>query len=197
VDHGGGDGRGDDGEQDRAAEAGGGGGAGNRAGAVVAVVDPNPCAGPPAVPAELADRLSWLLPRAGQLVGAAVSGVLVTHDVTPRELSVLATAAPHPRPQLGLAVAVGLDKTTMVSTVDALERRGLVRREQWADDRRVRLVAVTEQGLALVEAATEAVARAEAEVLSVLPDGDRERLLPLLRALVTGVRGGPPPGSCV
>lgn len=149
------------------------------------------------MPAELADRLGWLLARAGQLVGAAVSSALAPHGVTSRELSVLATAAPQPRPQLGLAVAVGLDKTTMVSTVDALERRGLVTREQAADDRRVRLVAVTAQGLALVERAGATAAAAEQALLDELPPDERERLVPLLRALVVGARGGPPPGSCV
>jgi DNA-binding MarR family transcriptional regulator len=149
------------------------------------------------VPPELADRLGWLLARAGQLVGAAVSAAVAEHGVTPRELSVLAAAAPQPRPQLGLAVAVGLDKTTMVSTVDALERRALVRREQSPDDRRVRLVAVTAQGRAVAAAATDAAARAEAEVLAGLPDRERDALVPLLRALVTATRGAAPAGSCV
>lgn len=160
-------------------------------------MDPNPCAGPPAVPAELADRLGWLLARAGQLVGAAVSAAVAEHGVTPRELSVLAAAAPQPRPQLGLAVAVGLDKTTMVSTVDALERRGLVRREQSPDDRRLRLVAVTEQGRAVTVGAMAAAASAERALLGELPAGERDLLVPLLRDLVTATRGAPPPGSCV
>jgi MarR family transcriptional regulator, transcriptional regulator for hemolysin len=152
------------------------------------------CAGPPAVPPELAGSLGWLLARAGQLVGGALTAALAELEVTPRELSLLLAAAPQPRPQLGLAHVVGLDKSTMVSTVDALEARGLVRRESAPDDRRVRLVAVTPQGRALAERA----ARVSADVEAALLAGDadlRERLAGLVRRGVQ--QGGPPPGSCV
>ena len=155
------------------------------------------CAGPAGVPVELADRLGWLLARAGQLVGAAVQEALAEHGLSPRELSVLAAAAaPQARPQLGLAIAVGVDKTTMVATVDALEARGLVRRETAPHDRRLRLVAVTDEGRAAAERAGAAAAAAEREVLAVLPEPDRERLVDLLRALVAGSAHRPLPGSC-
>lgn len=155
------------------------------------------CTGPPRVPPELADSLGWLLARAGQAVGTALVAALTPLGLTPRELSVLAAAAPLPRPQLGLAVAVGLDKTTMVTTVDGLERRGLVRREQYADDRRIRLVAVTDDGRELLGRASAAAEKVERSVLAELPRGDRDALLPLLRALVQAAPGGPPTGSCV
>ena len=155
------------------------------------------CRGAPAVPPELAQSLGWLLARSGQQVAQALSAALAEHDVTPRALSVLQAAAPQPRPQLGLAAAVGLDKTTMVSTVDALERRGLVRREVHPRDRRLRLVAVTDEGRALLQRADAAARRAEHAVLAGLPGDDRHRLLALLRAVVAAAPGGPPSGSCV
>lgn len=155
------------------------------------------CGGPPRVPAELAESLGWLLARAGHAVGTALGAALAPLGTTPRELSVLAAAAPVPRPQLGLAVAVGLDKTTMVATVDALERRGLVRREQHPDDRRIRLVAVTDDGSALLQRATAVADQVERSLLDGLPAQDRDALLPLLRALVQSAPGGPPTGSCV
>lgn len=153
------------------------------------------CAGPPRVPDELADSLGWLLARAGHHVGGALAEALATVGTTPRELSVLAAAAPLPRPQLGLAVAVGLDKTTMVATVDALERRGLVRREQHPDDRRIRLVAVTADGKHLLVEATAVADEVQRQVLAAVPEQDRDRLVPLLRALVAAAPSGP--GSCV
>lgn len=154
----------------------------------------SPCAGPPSVPAELADSLGWLLARAGQLVGGALTAALAELELTPRELSLLLVATPAPRPQLGLAHVVGLDKSTMVGTVDALESRGLVRRETAPDDRRVRLVAVTAEGRALAERG----ARISAEVQAALLGDDAdlpERLAALVRE--TAAQGGPPPGSCV
>lgn len=155
------------------------------------------CAGPPALPPELAGRLGWLLARAGQQVAAVLSTALAQEGVTPRELSVLLAAAPRPRPQLGLAAAVGLDKTTMVATVDTLEQRGLVRREQSPDDRRLRLVAVTAQGRQVARRAAAAADAAEREVMGALPVQDRDRLVRLLQTLVAAAPGGPPSGSCV
>jgi MarR family transcriptional regulator, transcriptional regulator for hemolysin len=155
------------------------------------------CAGPPAVPPELGDRLGWLLARAGHQVGMQLVAALADVGVNPRELSVLAAAAPQPRPQLGLAIAVGLDKTTMVATVDALERRGLVRRESHPDDRRIRLVTVTAEGRRVAARGTRIAAEVEERVLSALPARERERLVPLLRSLVAAAPGGPPSGSCV
>ncbi len=155
------------------------------------------CTGPPRVPAELADSLGWLLARAGHAVGTALSAVLAPLGTTPRELSVLAAAAPVPRPQLGLAVAVGLDKTTMVTTVDALERRGLVRRDRHPDDRRIRLVAVTDEGASLLARANDVADDVQRELLAALPPDERDALVPLLRALVRSSPGGTPAGSCV
>lgn len=149
------------------------------------------------MPVELEHSLGWLLARAGQQVGAAVAAHLAELGITPRELSVLATAAPQPRPQLGLAIAVGLDKTTMVATVDALERRGLVRREAHADDRRVRLITVTPAGRRLLARAVEVERTVQDAVLATLPEPQRAALVPLLRALVAAAPGGPPTGSCV
>ena len=158
---------------------------------------PQPCSGPPRPPDELADSLWWLLARAGHLLGGALHGSLAALDLTPRELSVLAAAATRPWPQLGLAAAVGLDKTTMVAAVDALERRGLVRREQHPDDRRVRLVTVSDDGRRLLAQASAAADELERELLAALPTGDRDRLVPLLRALVAAGPTGPARGSCV
>ncbi len=52
------------------------------------------------------------------------------------------------RPQMAAALAeIGdMDKTTMVVTVDALERAGLTERRPFSTDRRARIVAVTERG---------------------------------------------------
>ncbi len=149
------------------------------------------------MPPELADAVGWLLARAGQLVGGALTAALAGLEVSPRELSVLVAAAPRPRPQLGLAVAIGLDKTTMVATVDALEGRGLVRREQHPADRRMRLVVVTEAGAALAERAREAADRTEAELLGALSPGQAEQLRELLRTVIEAAADRPAGGSCV
>ena len=156
-----------------------------------------PCReGPPLVPAEVADDLGWLLARSLQHVAGVVSSSLAGLDLTPRHLAVLRVAAPGPRPLLGLAAAVGLDKTTAVATVDVLEARGLVVREPHPRDRRVRLVAVTSAGRDVLHDAARRADEAQRHLLDALPADQRHRLLPALRSLV-GTVDRPPAGSCV
>ena len=155
-----------------------------------------PCReGRPLLPGEVADDLGWLLARSLQHVVGVVGTVLAELDITPRHLAVLRVAAPEPRPLLGLAAAVGLDKTTAVATVDALEARGLVRREPHPRDRRVRLVAVTPAGRGVLHDAARRADEAQTHLLDALPADQRHRLLPALRSLVTTAQ--PAAGSCV
>lgn len=49
-------------------------------------------------------------------------------------------------PETGLARAIGADKTRIIGTLDALQEAGLISREPDPDDRRVRLLEITEAG---------------------------------------------------
>ena len=71
--------------------------------------------------------------------------------------------------QTELARIVGLDKTTMVVTLDELEAQGLVERLHSADDRRTRVVAVTKAGAARVRQAEAVAEQIHTEVLATLP----------------------------
>ena len=66
--------------------------------------------------------------------------------MSPRANCVLSTAMQGEYTQSALAEALGIDKTTMVVTVDALERAGLVERRTSSADRRARVIAVTDGG---------------------------------------------------
>ena len=71
--------------------------------------------------------------------------------------------------QKALAEMVGIDKTTMVVTVDELESAGLAERRPSPSDRRAHVIAVTKAGerkLAKAEAIKEQV---QADVLEALP----------------------------
>ena len=69
-----------------------------------------------------------------------------------------------------------LDKTTMVTTLDGLERAGLARRVPSPTDRRARLVETTAQGEALVEKAATVIQGLYDEVLGVL-GADRDAVV--------------------
>jgi DNA-binding MarR family transcriptional regulator len=59
---------------------------------------------------------------------------------------VLGAALTGEHTQIELARLVGLDKTTMVATLDELEAAGLAERRPSPSDRRARIIAVTEAG---------------------------------------------------
>jgi MarR family transcriptional regulator, transcriptional regulator for hemolysin len=81
---------------------------------------------------------------------------------------------------------VGLDKTTMVVTLDELEAGGLAERRPSSRDRRARVIAVTEAGKRKVAEAEDITERIRADVLSALPDGEREAFMDALTRLVGG-----------
>lgn len=83
-----------------------------------------------------------------------------------------------------LAKPLGMDRTTLTAALKPLERRGLVRVDRGAEDRRTRCVALTEEGRVLLERALPMWEAAQAEVGALLPGGDLDRLRSDLRAMV-------------
>ncbi len=84
-----------------------------------------------------------------------------------------------------------MDKTTMVVTVDALEKVGLAERRPSSTDRRARIIAVTEEGARVAGRSQEIVDRVHREALAGLPEGDREALLRALNRLVGDALAAP------
>ena len=79
---------------------------------------------------------------------------------------------------------MGLDKTTMVVTIDALEKAGWAERRPSSTDRRVRVIAVTKAGERKVAQAREADRPGPDRVLERLSASDRKGLLQGLSQLV-------------
>ncbi|MEY9876674.1 DNA-binding MarR family transcriptional regulator [Streptacidiphilus sp. MAP12-33] len=88
--------------------------------------------------------------------------------------------------QRQLVDSMGVDKSAMVRTLDALEARGLVRREAHPTDRRAHAVVLTPAGqelLAQVEAAAE---RTDARATSCFTPEERELFHDLAAKFVRG-----------
>jgi DNA-binding MarR family transcriptional regulator len=88
--------------------------------------------------------------------------------------------------QSQLGEMCGIDKTTMVVTVDELERAGFAERRLSQTDRRARIVAVTPAGEEIVAQASKIVQRIQEDVLSSLSARDRATFLKVLGELVEG-----------
>ena len=129
--------------------------------------------------------LCWLLSRASYTLTTELTAALEDVGISPRAHSVLAAALAGEHTQIELARMVGLDKTTMVVTLDELEQAGLAERRPSAADRRARVVAVTEEGRRTVERAQAVAERVREDVLSVLPEQDRKVFLDALGRLVS------------
>lgn len=101
-----------------------------------------------------------------------------------RAVSVLMCANESEKTQGEIADLACLDKSTMVHTVDALEKDGLATRRPSQKDRRARVVGVTDEGRQLVASTETVLGELYDEVLGRLPQADREPFLRSLAALV-------------
>ena len=88
--------------------------------------------------------------------------------------------------QSQVAEQCALDKTTMVVTMDELERAGLAERRPSSSDRRARIIAVTTAGERIVQEADAIVAGIYGEVLAALPAGQRDAFVAGLAQLAGG-----------
>jgi MarR family transcriptional regulator, lower aerobic nicotinate degradation pathway regulator len=83
--------------------------------------------------------------------------------------------------QQEIGAEMGIDPSTMVSLIDQLETAGLAKRRPRPTDRRAREVAITPKGRRVLKQARELAMQAEDDVLHGLSEGERRRLLALLR----------------
>ena len=130
----------------------------------------------------LTDDVGFLLSRASGLVVRATNAALAPHGLRVRSFSVLVLAADSPGgiSQRDLAGVLGLDPSQVVLLVDELATAGLVERRPSEVDRRTKLVAATETGRAVRDAAARAADASVAEQLAGLSAAERDQLRALL-----------------
>jgi DNA-binding MarR family transcriptional regulator len=133
------------------------------------------------------DLAAMLAPLVRQLIAAELP-VLKAHGLSMWGYSVL-LALDHSavRTQAALAESIGADKTRIIPTLDELQDKGYIERRPDPDDRRVRLLAITESGHAVKDAAQQEIRRSEERWLGTLSANDRRVFLRVLRQL-TGLR---------
>jgi DNA-binding MarR family transcriptional regulator len=135
--------------------------------------------------------LSFLLDHTSHVLRTRMSAALAGIGLTARMHCVLVHALEKERTQIQLAGIGDMDKTTMVVTVDALEKAGLAERRPSATDRRARIIAVTEEGARAARRSQEIVDRVHAEALGSLPADEREVLIRAMNRLVEGHLAAP------
>ena|SRR5205085_3821023 len=124
--------------------------------------------------------------RLQQIAVAAFLQQTEAHGVTPVQYAALNQVARTPGvDQRTLARSIGFDTSTIAAVIDRLEARGLVRRQSSPEDRRVRLLQLSEAGQALLTAIGPDVLRAQERMLDPLTPAERREFMRMLRAVVT------------
>jgi DNA-binding MarR family transcriptional regulator len=132
-----------------------------------------------------------LLSRASYTLTTELTAAFEGLGLSPRANCVLATAMTGDHTQSEIARAVGLDKTTMVVTLDELEAAGYAERRPSPADRRARIITVTEAGRRIAAAGQQVADRVHREVLDALPAGEREAFASALVRLAAGYLASP------
>ena len=138
------------------------------------------------LPRALSDRLGFLLGRAHLAHRAIAERALASLDLGVKEfgaLSVLVEEGPLSQQRLG--ERQGVDRTTMVAVVDALERSELVERRRNPHDRRAYSLQATSKGRRVLRQASDLAQQAEDEFLAPIPARDRRLLKQLLQNLIS------------
>lgn len=142
-------------------------------------------------PTRAVPDLSFLFDHGGHVLRTRMAAALAEIGLTARMHCVLVHALEEERTQIELAEIGDMDKTTMVVTVDALEKAGLAERRPSAKDRRARIIAVTEAGARMAVRSQEIVDGVHREALESLPQDERDALLRAMNRLVTGYLASP------
>jgi len=156
---------------------------------------PNPGAADPVRAHD--DVLGYLLKHAHLALEQRTDAALADIGLTARDLGVLRViAGGEARSQQEVETVLGVDRTSMVALLDALEHRGIVARRPSERDRRRNAVELTQDGWSLFQRAEQRSTRAELAFTAVLGDaGGAELRRALKAALDASARSQADPGG--
>ena len=148
-----------------------------------------------------AQDLAWLLHRAAQAFRQNLNAEAEAHGVDgARDWIVLAALAESRETltQVALGQQVGLDKTTLTSILDRLEKLGLVVRRIAPENRRARYPELTEAGRNMEASIGASRVAIEKRLLAQLSAPEQESLRGLLHRVLAGADAGVElSGSCM
>lgn len=136
--------------------------------------------------------LGWLLYSTNWALAMETTAALAPLGISGRAFHVLRGASTGEHTQKRLAEMIGIDKTTMVVTVDELEAAGLAERQPSPSDRRARVIAVTKAGARKLAEAEAIKEKVQTDALAALPASQRQALVDGLGTLLQGLMADPP-----
>ena len=129
------------------------------------------------------DLAAMLQPLVRALIAAELP-VLAEHGISMWGYVVLNALNGRPaHTQAALADTIGADKTRIITTLDELQRAGYITRTPDPNDRRARLLSITESGRRVRASAQTQIQANENRLLAQLPVADRQAFLRSAQAL--------------
>jgi DNA-binding MarR family transcriptional regulator len=140
--------------------------------------------GPALLHQALSRHTGFLISKMGMVAQKRFAERMDTLGLTPRMWGALNVLdAEGAITQHALGKCVGIDPSSLVSTIDELERQGLVERRRHPTDRRAHALHVTPLGKRTLARGRELAKQAQADLLAPLNAEEREQLHALLLRL--------------
>ncbi len=130
-------------------------------------------------------RPGYLVRRLNQIHYALFFEECAEFDITPVQYGILTTLSLNPgADQNSIAQDVGIDRTNVADVLGRLARRGLVRRQRGAVDRRTFVTWLTPEGERLTKAMLGCMRRAQERLLQPLDATERENFMAMMLRLI-------------
>ena len=146
----------------------------------------------PAIPVSVEPRISYVIARLERAVRAAINERLRPHGLTTLQYTTLSVLGSRGQPlsNAQLARRSYMTPQAMIEVLNALEQKGLIRRDPHPNHRRVYPASITDEGWRVLAACDASVEEMEQEMLVGLDSGQRETLAEWLKACVRGLDAG-------
>jgi DNA-binding MarR family transcriptional regulator len=127
----------------------------------------------------------YLFRRMQQIAVAIFVEECKAYDLTPVQYAALVAIRTHPGiDATRLSAVIAFDRSTLGNVIERLEAKQFIERKPSREDRRVKLLYLTEAGVTLLRDIMPSVDRAQARMLQPLKPADRKTLMALLTQLV-------------
>jgi DNA-binding MarR family transcriptional regulator len=137
------------------------------------------------IPTVILDRMGFLLNRAALKQREVVEEALKPYGLIGKHLGILLLIQDKGAlPQMEVGKCMYIDRTTMVSMIDDLEKLGYVERKAHPTDRRAHALYLTAKGRELLPKLYQLGIKAEKKLLAPLSSKDQMELNRILRQLV-------------
>jgi DNA-binding MarR family transcriptional regulator len=145
--------------------------------------------GPPGIHGALVRNTGFLISRMGMVAQKQFAERIDSLGLTPRMWGALNVLdAEGAITQHALCMCVGMDPSSMVSTIDELEANGLVERRRHPNDRRAHALHVTESGRQALARGRQLARKAQDDLLAPLSTEERQQLHELLLKLAIATK---------